>query len=130
MRNNHRTYQSINMNSRIETRNGNLIMSKLRIPNFYRAYHTILLRVAMMPIIIAIYSYSRINDTTGLVIRKKEERKRFVRKFMRDRRELLLLNKTLKYLITVPVISVEGNGIGAMFSSFVRLQAGKAEGHF
>lgn len=38
---------------------------------------------------------------------------------MRDRRELLLLNKTLKYLITVPVISVEGNGIGAMFSSFV-----------
>lgn len=49
---------------------------------------------------------------------------------MRDRRELLLLNKTLKYLITVPVISVEGNGIGAMFSSFVRLQAGKAEGHF
>lgn len=112
----------------IETRNGNLIMSKLRIPNFY--YHTILSRVPMMPIIIAIYSYYADKRYYRTVIRKKEERKRFVRKFMRDRRELLLLNKTLKYLITVPVISVEGNGIGAMFSSFVRLQAGKAEGHF
>lgn len=90
-------------------------MSKL--PNFYRAYHIILSRVPMMPIIAFIRI---IDDVTGLVIRKKEKkRKRLVRKFMRDRRELLLLNKTLKYLITVPVISVEGNGIGAMFSSFV-----------
>lgn len=112
----------------IETRNGNLIMSKLRIPNFY--YHTILSRVPMMPIIIAIYSYYADKRYYRTSDPKKEERKRFVRKFMRDRRELLLLNKTLKYLITVPVISVEGNGIGAMFSSFVRLQAGKAEGHF
>lgn len=42
---------------------------------------------------------------------------------MRHRRELLLLNKTLKYLITVPVISVEGIGIGAVFSSFAARDA-------
>lgn len=37
---------------------------------------------------------------------------------MRHRRELLLLNKTLKYLITVPVISVpKGSEIRAVYSA-------------
>lgn len=49
---------------------------------------------------------------------------------MRERRELLLLNKTLKYLITVPVISVEGNGIGAMFSSFEAFEIASKKEHF
>ena len=51
---------------------------------------------------------------------EEEERKKVGgRKFMRHRRELLLLNKTLKYLITVPVISVpmgdrkSGRGLAA-----------------
>lgn len=44
-----------------------------KLPNFYRAYHIILSRVPMMPIMIAFIRI--IDDVTGLVIRKKEKKR-------------------------------------------------------
>ena len=81
-----------------------------------------------MPLFV-LRGYYRISDPKKKRKREKK-RKRLVRKFMRERRELLLLNKTLKYLITVPVISVEGNGIGAMFSSFEAFEIASKKGIF
>lgn len=116
MRNNYRTYQSIDMNSRVKTqkRKSNYV----QITKFLSCLpYNIISRTYDADY--CLYSYYRRCYKTSDPKKREKKRKRLVRKFMRDRRELLLLNKTLKYLITVPVISVEGNGIGAMFSSFV-----------
>lgn len=65
----------------------------------------------------------RIVRITGVmqqrVEKRKEQQKKLDRKFTRHDRQLLLVDKTFKYLITVPVIGIEGIGIGKVFSGLI-----------
>ena len=66
----------------------------------------------------SVFSWQECPEKKGRERQEEKKRRKLGRKFMRHRRELLLLNKTLKYLITVPVISVpKGSEIGAVCSA-------------
>ena len=65
----------------------------------------------------------RVVPITGVMQQRMEKRKKkqkkLDRKFTRHGCELLLVDKTFKYLITVPVIGIEGIGIGKVFSGLI-----------